>query len=98
MLEKEGAFWIVIALGLLSANAPFFTSKLLYIFKSKASYSLVVLVNLILSFLLLAVIVRVFEQSSGALHDQQWEFYATAVCLFLIFAIPGFVAKVLYKK
>ena len=98
MFEKEGAFWLVITLGFVFANAPFFSGKLLYVIKKALPYSLVVLANLLVSFVFLAVIFRVLEQSSGVLHAQQWEFYATAVCLFLIFAIPGFVAKVLYKK
>jgi hypothetical protein len=33
----------------------------------------------------------------GQLAPQDWEFYAVTRCLFLVFAFPGFVYKVLWK-
>lgn len=29
----------------------------------------------------------------GGLHTQDWEFYAITLCLFVVFAIPGFVYR-----
>ena len=30
---------------------------------------------------------------TGVSHAQDWEFYAVSVCLFLIFALPGFIYR-----
>ncbi len=28
---------------------------------------------------------------TGGLHPQQWEFYVATLCLFVVFALPGFI-------
>ena len=33
------------------------------------------------------------NKQMGQLHGQDWEFYATTLCLFVVFAIPGFVYR-----
>lgn len=33
----------------------------------------------------------------GGIYPQDWEFYATFVCLFLVFGFPGFIYR-LYKS
>jgi len=33
----------------------------------------------------------------GQIAHQDWEFYAVTSCLFIVFAFPGFVYKVLWK-
>lgn len=30
-------------------------------------------------------------QQTGELHPQGWEFYVVALCLFAVFALPGFI-------
>jgi hypothetical protein len=30
---------------------------------------------------------------TGQLHTQDWEFYATSFCLFIVFALPGFIYR-----
>lgn len=30
---------------------------------------------------------------TGGLHEQHWEFYAVTFCLFLVFALPGFIYR-----
>ncbi|KIC13233.1 membrane protein [Morococcus cerebrosus] len=42
-------------------------------------------------FILTAVLAYILESRAGAVQHQDWEFYATVVCLYLIFAFPCFV-------
>lgn len=30
---------------------------------------------------------------TGTLHPQDWEFYTVVICLFLVFALPGFIYR-----
>jgi hypothetical protein len=30
---------------------------------------------------------------NGEIYSQDWEFYAVALCLFLVFALPGFIYR-----
>ena len=38
------------------------------------------------------------ESRAGQVHPQRWEFYAVTVCLFLVFAYPGFVYRFFWRK
>lgn len=35
---------------------------------------------------------------TGGLHAQQWEFYVATLCLFVVFALPGFIYHYDLKK
>lgn len=30
---------------------------------------------------------------TGVVHEQGWEFFTVGVCLFLVFALPGFIYR-----
>ena len=32
-------------------------------------------------------------KATGGAHSQDWEFYVVALCLFLVFALPGFLYR-----
>jgi hypothetical protein len=32
-------------------------------------------------------------KTNGTVHTQDWEFYVVTLCLFLIFALPGFIYR-----
>ena len=49
------------------------------------------LVELAAGFILTAVLAYILESRAGAVQHQDWEFYATVICLYLIFAFPCFV-------
>ena len=33
------------------------------------------------------------EAQAGSVHRQHWQFYVAVVCLYLVFAFPGFVLR-----
>ncbi len=92
--------WILIALVFFAANLPWFSNKLFYIlpvqFKQKnLAWCLLELV--VLYFLMGAVTLYAENATFGQISHQDWEFYAVTGCLFLVFAFPGFVYRVLWK-
>ena len=38
------------------------------------------------------------ESRAGPVYRQRWEFYAVTVCLFLVFAYPGFIYRYLWRR
>ncbi|MBU3736362.1 MAG: DUF2818 family protein, partial [Methylobacterium sp.] len=38
------------------------------------------------------------HNAAGQAAKQHWEFYAVTVCLFLVFAFPGFVYRFLWRR
>jgi hypothetical protein len=33
------------------------------------------------------------QKVTGSVHAQDWEFYAVTACLFIVFAMPGFIYR-----
>jgi uncharacterized membrane protein YhdT len=97
--------WILVGLIFFAANLPWFSNKLFYVLPIKAKG--IVQANKNIAWCLLELFVLYFvvgaiamyaEQSTfGLVSAQDWEFYAVTGCLFLVFAFPGFVYKMLWK-
>lgn len=85
--------WVVILLAIAAANLPFVNERLfamLPLRRSRKSLWLRLLELAALYFLVLGI-AWLIEQRIGNAFAQGWEFYAVTVCLFLVFAFPGFV-------
>ncbi|WP_341649723.1 DUF2818 family protein [Thauera humireducens] len=50
----------------------------------------------ILYFVTGALAMGLEAQGHGSVYAQNWAFYATTFCLFLVFAFPGFVFRYLW--
>ena len=83
--------YILLLLAFIFANAPFLTQKLLGVFPLARKHTGHHLFELAVGFGITAVLAYVLESRAGAVHRQDWEFYAVVVCLYLIFAFPAFV-------
>lgn len=90
---------VLLLLALASANLPFIADRLLFVFalKSKKNFALHLLELLVLYFIVGGVSM-LLEQKVAPPHFQNWEFYAVTVCLFLVFAFPGFTYRYLWRK
>ncbi len=45
-------------------------------------------------YLLMGLVALGIEKKfTSEIYPQQWEFYATTLCLFLVFALPGFIYR-----
>ena len=98
--------WALLGLIFLAANLPWFSDKLFYLislnhdnqpgFTKNPGWCLLELV--VLYFAMGAVAWYAERATFGQVAPQDWEFYAVTACLFLVFAFPGFVYKVLWKR
>jgi len=48
---------------------------------------------LLLYFIVGFIALGLEKKMTGQLHSQNWEFYATGYCLFIVFALPGFIYR-----
>lgn len=91
--------WLLLAAGLVAANLPFLTERLLLVgpraHPKKLAWRLLEL--LLLAALTVGVGVAI-ESRIGQRHPQGWEFYAAALALFVTFAFPGFVWRYLRRQ
>ena len=85
------SMYILLVLALIFANAPFVTAKFFGVLPLKRKHIGHHLIELAAGFILTAVLAYILESRAGAVHRQDWEFYATVICLYLIFAFPCFV-------
>ncbi|HEY0562102.1 MAG TPA: DUF2818 family protein [Methylophilus sp.] len=90
----------ILLLAFVAANLPWFSDKLFYV-KSLASPNKNLawcLLELVLLYFLVGSVALYAEQTTmGLISAQGWEFYAVTFSLFLVFAFPGFIYKVLWK-
>ncbi|MCQ9616922.1 DUF2818 family protein [Paenalcaligenes niemegkensis] len=56
------------------------------------------LVEMFVLFCLMGILGFAFEASIGNPFPQRWEFYAIALCLYLVLGYPGFVFRYLIKR
>lgn len=83
----------------LAANFPFFTDSLFGLVRLKSAPKSFAwrLLELLVLYLLVIGIAHLLESRLGNAFRQEWQFYAITVCLFLVFAFPGFVLRYLRR-
>ncbi|MBS4096238.1 MAG: DUF2818 family protein [Sulfuricella sp.] len=90
---------ILLVLAFVAANLPFLVERRLLVLPApggkKFSWRLL---ELVLMYFGVAILAWLVERNMGAVHAQRWEFYAVTVCLFLVFAYPGYVYRYFWRK
>lgn len=90
---------LVVVLALVFANLPFFTDRLLGLYRLAADKSLGLrLLELFFFYMLTGAAGLGLEHRAGQISPQGWEFYAITFTLFVTFAFPGFVYRYLLKR
>jgi len=87
---------ILIVVSLLAANLPWMSQRFLLFFATGESGkhpALRWLEWLLLYFIVGGIALGIESKATGGLHAQNWEFYAVTCCLFLVFALPGFIYR-----
>ena len=94
------AITILLLLALLAANLPWFSERLFYLIPLKSGKHIGWrLLELIVLYFVLGGIAHLTERKTlGQVASQHWEFYAVTACLFLVFTVPGFVYRYLWRK
>jgi hypothetical protein len=90
----------LLLLALVLANLPFFSERILFLRAAPAAGKPLGwrLLELVILYFVTGAIAWLLESRAGQVHAQRWEFYAVTVCLFLVFAYPGYVYRYLWRK
>lgn len=89
----------ILLLALLAANFPFYSRRRLLFFLPAVGVRKSlwwVLLELIFAYVLFGGVAWALENIGAPPQAQGWEFFATTVCLFLVFAFPGFTVRYLW--
>lgn len=83
-----------------AANMPFINERLFLVIPIGRPIKPVWirLLELTVLYGLVRVLAYLLEARAGNAFSQHWEFYAVTICLFLVFAYPGFVLRYLRKR
>jgi len=90
---------VFIVFVLVAANLPWVCDRQLVLFLKPSKTLLVRWFEWFVLYLVCGIIAFIFEQNvMGHQTTQAWEFYVVTLCLFVVFALPGFVYYVDLKK
>jgi hypothetical protein len=97
-MDWSTAALLLLALAL--ANLPFLSERILFVRRAPAGGKAGGwrVLELMLLYCIAGIAAWLMESRAGQVHPQRWEFYAATVCLFLVFAYPGFVYRFFWRK
>lgn len=87
---------IFIAVAFIAANLPWITDKIFGFVTLKSGQKSVwfSLLEWITLYILIGMMGLGLEKKyTSDIYSQGWEFYASTLCLFLVFALPGFIYR-----
>lgn len=96
----NAAIALLLLIALLAANLPWFSERLFYLVPLQHGKHLGwrVLELVVLYFLTGGIAYLAETRTLGLAAAQHWEFYAITACLFLVFSVPGFVYRYLWRR
>lgn len=101
-MNQSAAVWLLIALAAVAANLPFINERFFSVFPVRFVNGIkpfwVRLVEFLVWFGVIGMIGMLFESMIGNTFVQRWEFYVTALTLFVVLAFPGFILRYLLKR
>ena len=77
------------------ANIPWFTERFFLVFIMKKGKSWAWRLFELFVFYNLSLVIATMSEIrfSGGVHPQQWEFFATTFCAFLVLSVPGLIYR-----
>jgi hypothetical protein len=90
-MAPTGLYGFFILAAFVAANIPWVSDRFLMVFKRDKNAWLRWLEWLAMYVLAGALSVALEYKLTGTRHVQGWEFYVATLCLFLVFALPGFI-------
>ncbi|HKJ94612.1 MAG TPA: DUF2818 family protein [Gammaproteobacteria bacterium] len=93
-MSQGASIWLLVALAFVAANLPWLSERVAFVFEPPAGgkREWVRLLEWAALFCVVGVAAEGLEyRAQGQLHHQDWEFYVTTICLFVVFALPGFI-------
>lgn len=102
-MNQTLAVWLLIALAAVTANLPFLSERVFAIFPWRRHGAPAVkpfwlrMIEVLVFFVIVGLLGFAFEAALGNPFRQGWQFYAIALCLYLVLGYPGFVIRYLRK-
>jgi hypothetical protein len=97
-MGSSAAVWLVLFLGVVSANLPFINERLFIVGPTRSPKAIAWrLLELVVMWGITLAVGFALEARAGQIQPQGWEFYAAMGFLFLTFAFPGFVWRYLRR-
>lgn len=86
---------LILLVAAVAANLPWLSERFLFVWSPRGGKKewMRLLEWLLLYGVVALIAIGVERKAYGDVHPQSWEFYVVTVCLFLIFAVPGFVYR-----
>lgn len=100
-MSQSTAILLFLLLAVIAANLPWLSERVFFVFEPKKGGKgpgIRLLEWLVLYFLVGALGLGLEQKIMGNVHKQDWEFYVITICLFLVFALPGFIYRYDLKK
>ena len=101
MFSQTVAVWLLIFLAVAAANLPFISERVLAMVPVKGwlkKPGWIVVAELLGLYVVMGLIGYGFETALVNPFPRGWEFYVTALCIFLVLGFPGFIYRYLLKK
>jgi hypothetical protein len=95
------AVWILIIVAIVAANLPWLSERFFLFFEPGSDGKRVwhrLLEWLFFYALTGGLALGLEAKTTGSYHSQDWEFYVATFCLFIIFALPGFIYRHTLKR
>ncbi|MCK8515921.1 DUF2818 family protein [Methylonatrum kenyense] len=93
-MTETGAFLLLMLVAVVAANLPWFSERVLFIRVPAAGRKREWIRLLEWGFfygVVAAVAAGLEYRVTGDIYPQDWEFWVTTLCLFMVFALPGFI-------
>ncbi len=88
------AIWGLIFAALIFANLPWLGDRFFFFFTPSGGIKKIwmrLLEWFVLYFVVGLAAMGLEKKFNGVIHHQTWQFYTVTFCLFLVFALPGFI-------
>jgi hypothetical protein len=99
-MSQDAGVYILLGLAFVAANLPFLFERILFVRAPAAGNKGLGwrVLELLLLYFVVGGLAHLLEgRAHGSAYAQNWEFYATTLCLFVVFAYPGFVYRYLWQ-
>ena len=87
----------LIIVSLIAANLPWLSERFFLVFSPPGGQNKTLWMRLVEWFVLLCLFLLASlgleKKLMGEVYHQDWEFYAVIFCLFVVFALPGFIYR-----
>lgn len=97
-MGQSSVYGVLLVVAFVAANLPWLSERFLLVVKLNKTAGWRWLEWLVCYALVGLLAMALENKLTGGLHTQQWEFYVATFCLFMVFALPGFIVHYDLKK